>query len=102
MALEPLYSLDVACELIPCSKITLEHFLSRKADQFDQPLWHTMYNAGKAASRAIPAIRMLRESECLKIRNMIIKPGGPRGAGIVRDHSVVKSPQAHFLEVQIG
>lgn len=86
MALEPLYALEVACELIPCSKDVLKHILSRRAAEFDPPLWHTAYHDGTGKGNS--ACRMLRESECLKIRNMIIKRGKPRAVGLSRDKTI--------------
>jgi len=97
--LEPLYSLDVAVELIPCSKIVLEHILSRRASEFDPPLWHTMYH--EATGKGNPACRMLRESECLKIRGIILKSGGPRRTGLKRDRHLLTGI-GRFLEVDFA
>ena len=81
MALEPLYSIDVAAELIPVRKNTLEVFLHRHKEQFPT-LLHT-------GSVGMP-IRMLTESECLKIREMMIRLA-PKGVKVRRDFSLRKA-----------
>ncbi len=66
--IEPLYSLDVAAELIPLSKSALCHILFRKSHLFKEPIYHTFHNEKGAAGM----VRMLRESEVLQIRNIVI------------------------------
>ena len=79
MALEPLYSIEVAAELIPVRKNTLEVFLHRHKDEF--PV--RMHTGEMRAS-----VRMLTESECLKIREMMIRPATRGRKGIRRDFSL--------------
>ena len=70
MAIEPMYSLAVAAELIPCSDAYLDVILHRRGEEFPRR-YHT---EGKSS------IRMLTESECLRIRDIVIQAGsGPRG-----------------------
>ena len=66
MAIEPLYSLDVACELIPMTRDALLHTLSRYPEKFDEP-------------RYIDNVRMLSEHECLTLRELVIRRGPGRG-----------------------
>ena len=98
MAIEPLYTLDVACELIPISKYALEHILSRRADEFEAPLFHMLMDDGKG--KGCHQVRMLRESECLKVRNMVIKsPTGPRRAGLRREPGLNPAGMGHGVTI---
>lgn len=106
MALEPLFSLEVAAELIPISILTLVDLLDNFPDEFSSPVYHTMTGSSHN-------IRMLTESDCLKAREFVIKrksdlpPDGYfirrghlfRGRGLPRQHtgSVVRS-----LRVQVA
>lgn len=70
--LEPVYTLEVACELIPMpSKQSLEQFLHYHKDLF-VPLYRPMrwYR-----------VRMLSESDCIKIREMTLFSGKRNGMG---------------------
>ena len=77
MAIEPLYSLDVAAELIPCTRAVLGHLLSKRASEFDPPRYQTMREPRKRNGVIVDyeggvPLRMLTETECLKAREMII------------------------------
>ena len=63
MALEPLYTSAVACELIPISHANLANILYEYKHLFP-PRYDTL-------SPGQP--RMLSESECLKIRELVIQ-----------------------------
>lgn len=76
MAIEPLYSLEVAAELIPISKDALVHIILRHPEKFDEPLYHTLPENNKGSN----IVRMLTERECLVVRDMIIARGR-RGVG---------------------
>ncbi len=81
MAIEPLYSLAVACELIPISGPTLRVLLHKHADKFPP-----RYNMDSGAGPGGPE-RMLLESECLAIRDMVIRSdrkAGPQDIGLFR------------------
>lgn len=110
MALEPLYSLDVAAELIPCTRVVLDHILTRRASEFDPPRYHTQYEPRKRNGVIVDyegghPIRMLYESECLKIRDMVIRTTRgrerPRYATVKRPHDGECVAKA-FLKVQVG
>ncbi len=98
MAIEPLYSLDVAAELIPCTKHVLNHILTRRASELDEPLFHTCLDNGPGKQGHL--VRMLRESECLKIRDMVIKRGGPHGRGARGERNLTYPNRA--MGVQFG
>ena len=66
MALEPLYPLDVACELIPIKKTDLVNVLFKFKDRFDPPLYDSI---------ATGQPRMLTERECLLIREIVFQRG---------------------------
>ena len=78
MSLEPLYSLEVAAELIPCTFDALKHIISRRASELGPPTYHAggeaRYRNGKLVdySGGHP-LRMLTESDCLKIRDMLTR-----------------------------
>ncbi len=57
--IEPLYSLEVACELIPCDMLTLMNILG---DVRFEARYH------------VTGARMLSEAECINIRNIIVAP----------------------------
>src|SRR5688572_17918095 len=85
MAIEQLYNLDVAAELIPFpSKQALYMFLNRNKEQFP-PLYRTTRRVGGPIGGWEQ--RFLSESEILKIREMTLHgieesrygKGGPRG-----------------------
>ena len=81
MPLEPLYSLAVACELIPVSGPTLASILHRHKEKFP-----ARYNLDSHAGPGGPE-RMLLESECLAIRDMVIRPdrkAGLEDIGVLR------------------
>lgn len=65
MAIEPLYSLEVACELVPCTYSWLTVILSRYKERFGEPRYH--HENGQ---------RMLTESEILEIRNIVVNGSG--------------------------
>jgi hypothetical protein len=67
VALEPWYSLEVAAELIPVSLNNLNVILHRHAADFP-PRYLT------AVEGDVQTQRILTESECLRIRNMVIGP----------------------------
>lgn len=79
MPLEPMYSLDVACELIPITRTALEHILNRNKDEF--PLrYYSGAEERRRNGRVVDyeggnPIRMLLESECLRIRERLLRPG---------------------------
>ena len=74
--IEPLYSLEVACELIPITRGNMMNLLFHYSDRFP-----ARYN-----QEVHPAVRMLTETECLEIRNIIIKLGnGKYTKGLRRD-----------------
>lgn len=78
MPLEPLYSLEVAAELIPCTLDVLRHILSRNPEKFPAR-FHTQHEPRKRNGVIVDyeggrALRMLLESECLAIREMVISP----------------------------
>jgi len=80
MAIEPLYSLDVACELIPIARTNINNILIKYKDRFDPPRYNALSH-GQA--------RMLTETECLKIRELVIQTGTVR--------SPLRTRQAHSL-----
>ena len=68
MPLEPLYSLEVAAELIPCPYNTLVQLLHKHKEKFGQARFHTQYTNNQGVH-----VRMLTESECLIVRGMVIQ-----------------------------
>ena len=66
MAIEPLYSLEVAAELIPMPVHNLGSFLATHKDEYP-PRFNHAVTLGKGGQ----APRMLTETECLKIREAI-------------------------------
>lgn len=96
MSLEPWYSIEVAAELIPCSRSTLEHILSKYPDEFDSPRYHIAHNV-----KGNPSLRILTEAECLTVRGMIIKTGNYQGKGGHR-HDVMRQDRfGIFLGVSV-
>jgi hypothetical protein len=106
MPIEPLYSLEVACELIPCTMPALLHVLSRHPGKFNPPLYHaggepryrngrlTDYEGGRAR-------RMLTETECLTVRNMMMRIG-KNGTTRACNHTAARIADlipAEFLEL---
>jgi hypothetical protein len=79
--IEPLYSLDVAVELIPVSsREALNHIISRRAAELGPAIYHhgsePRYRNGRLVDYAGgPPRRMLTESDCLKIREMVTSVG---------------------------
>jgi hypothetical protein len=81
--LEPLYSLEVACELIPVTEAALKHILSRRATEFGPPIYHDggepRYRNGHLVDYDGGAPhRMLTESDCLKVREIVTRVGFKR------------------------
>lgn len=84
MPLEPLYSLDVAAELIPINRRSLDVILHNYKERFPAR-YHTEMNAEGRPPR------MLTESECLEIRNMVVKLQGTRKAILGANRRTIKS-----------
>ena len=79
MAIEPLYSLAVACELIPMPTMaSLYIFLSKHPNEF--PGRYRRHGGPHIARRGFET-RLLTESEILKIREMTILNKNPRSTG---------------------
>lgn len=87
--LDTLYTLDVACEIIPCARHVLLYHLYHLKDQLDPPRYMTLEGKPrKNTSGAIvdhhggPTVRMLTERECLLVRERLLRP--TRAAAIPR------------------
>ena len=99
MSIEPLYSLAVACELIPVSGPTLSRILYRFPQKFP-----ARYNLDSHAGPGGPE-RMLLESECLAIRDMVIRTdrhAKPEDVGILRiskRYGLLRTPHKPRSEV---
>lgn len=68
--------MDVACELIPITFAALKHILRRRASEFGPPIYHSggepRYRNGLLVDyEGGAAHRMLTESDCLKVREMV-------------------------------
>ena len=79
MSIEPLYSLAVACELIPCSEKALTYILSSRKEQFNEPHFLTEYAARERHGKIVDykgglPLRMLLESEVLRVREILVQP----------------------------
>lgn len=70
MPLEPLYSLEVAAELIPISLGNLNNLLIKYATKFPAR-YHTVPD--DPGGRGNKSVRMLYESELLALREIVIK-----------------------------
>jgi len=68
--LEPLFSLEVACELIPLGYHSLTNLLCRHADKFP-PRYHLGIEIPEGQGGGSPK-RVLYESELIAIREMVI------------------------------
>ena len=88
MALEPLYSLDVAAELIPINRRSLDVILKNYKEKFPARYHNEANPVGRPP-------RMLTESECLEIRNMVVKLAGTRKA-------ILGSRQTPYSHVERG
>ena len=87
MGLEPLYSLAVACEIIPIRGTTLRVILHRYKEKFPP-----RYNMDSHKGAGGPE-RMLTESECLAIRDMVIRPDRKASRldlGVFRDRTAAR------------
>jgi len=91
MAIEPLYSLKVACELIPMPTIaSLYQFLSQHRDEF--PGIYRRHG-GPSIARCGYETRLISESDILKIRDMTLHDlGESRYAGAGRPRKNGNSP----------
>ena len=75
--IEPMYTTEVACELIPISVTNLGNILFKYKDMFP-PRFDTLTQG---------APRMFTETECLQIRNIVIQnktTEKPRGLSTLR------------------
>ena len=95
MAIEPLYSRDVAAELIPMSASGLDKILARYAEKFP-PRYQMEGQVG---------IRVLTESEVLAIRDIVIKNGQPgmKGRGVKKDPALklFRGRSQEILNIQV-
>lgn len=104
MAIEPLYTLEAAAELIPMpSKAALYQFLHRNRDQFPG-LYRTI--GGPEAPAGGWEQRFLSESEILKIREMTFygwedsrynRPDAAKRGPKLKPRLKTSSPLAHIL-----
>ena len=78
--IEPLYPLAVACELIPCTEVTLGKLLRERRDLFGPPRYMTAYTYRKRGANGHlsdewggPSQRMLSETEVLNVRGVLLR-----------------------------
>jgi len=104
--IEPIFSLEVAAELIPIDMLSLQWLLDTHAHEFSTPTYHTM--AGVPYN-----VRMLTESDCLKARELVFVqalnslPDGHfrrrnklfRGRGLPRQHGM---STLNMLRIQVA
>jgi len=77
---EPLYTIEVACELVPCSEVTLRLLMRNRTDLFGPARYMTAYTYRKRGANGHlsdewggPSKRMLSETEVLNVRGVLLR-----------------------------
>ena len=78
--IEPMYSVPVACELVPCTEVVMRRLFHDRPDLFGPARYMTAYtyrhygpNGYRTDEWGGPSVRMLSETEVLNVRGVLIR-----------------------------